>query len=187
MQRVSAPASAFRSASPSTGISRTRRTTASHFVSPATAAEYINWAEYLSWRSPRIATTMQFLLKIRIRGSASRSLAASPAGSSSSAASTSRRYDAYRMPLFLPSTRTAATTPWRSGAVCVPRTTLSSPRTAPQALRFSSSAAHVGAFMSLKTVRITNPRGYFDVQSLSRRAARSGSPGAGPARCHSRD
>ena len=33
-----------------------------HFVSPATAAVYINWAEYLSWRSPRIATTMQYLL-----------------------------------------------------------------------------------------------------------------------------
>ncbi len=34
----------------------------SHFVSPATAAGYINWAEYLSWRSPRIASTMQYLL-----------------------------------------------------------------------------------------------------------------------------
>jgi hypothetical protein len=34
----------------------------SRFVSPATAAEYINWAEYLSWRNPRIASTMQFLL-----------------------------------------------------------------------------------------------------------------------------
>ena len=32
------------------------------FRLPATAAVYINWAEYLSWRSPRIATTMQYLL-----------------------------------------------------------------------------------------------------------------------------
>ena len=34
----------------------------SHFVSPATAATYINWAEYLSWRNSRIASTMQYLL-----------------------------------------------------------------------------------------------------------------------------
>ena len=34
----------------------------SHFVSPATAAEYINWAEYLSWRNRRIASTMRGLL-----------------------------------------------------------------------------------------------------------------------------
>ncbi|MHB1833724.1 MAG: glycoside hydrolase family 5 protein [Solirubrobacteraceae bacterium] len=32
------------------------------YVSPQTAAYYINWAEYLSWRSPRIASYMQYLL-----------------------------------------------------------------------------------------------------------------------------
>jgi hypothetical protein len=32
------------------------------YASPATAAYYINWAEYLSWKSPRIASTMQYLL-----------------------------------------------------------------------------------------------------------------------------
>jgi hypothetical protein len=33
-----------------------------HFVSPATQAYYDNWAEYLSWRSGRVASAMQFLL-----------------------------------------------------------------------------------------------------------------------------
>ena len=33
-----------------------------HYVSPATAAYYINWAEYLSWKNSRIASYMQFLL-----------------------------------------------------------------------------------------------------------------------------
>ena len=33
------------------------------YVSPAKAADYINWAEYLSWKSPRIASYMQYLLK----------------------------------------------------------------------------------------------------------------------------
>ena len=31
-------------------------------MSPATAAYYINWAEYLSWKNSRIASYMQFLL-----------------------------------------------------------------------------------------------------------------------------
>ena len=33
------------------------------FVSPSTAAKYINWAEYLSYKNSRIANTMQFLLE----------------------------------------------------------------------------------------------------------------------------
>jgi hypothetical protein len=33
-----------------------------NFVSPDTAAAYINWAEYLSWRDPRIVSFLQFLL-----------------------------------------------------------------------------------------------------------------------------
>ena len=32
------------------------------YVSPATASYYINWAEYLSWKSPRVGSTMQYLL-----------------------------------------------------------------------------------------------------------------------------
>jgi hypothetical protein len=32
------------------------------YVSPATAAYYMNWAEYLSWKSPRLGSTMQYLL-----------------------------------------------------------------------------------------------------------------------------
>jgi hypothetical protein len=38
------------------------RSKAHQYVSPATAAYYINWAEYLSWKNPRIASYMQFLL-----------------------------------------------------------------------------------------------------------------------------
>ncbi len=33
-----------------------------NYVSPATAAYYINWAEYLSWKNSRIASYMQYLL-----------------------------------------------------------------------------------------------------------------------------
>ena len=32
------------------------------YLSPSTAAGYLNWTEYLTWRDPRIASTMQYLL-----------------------------------------------------------------------------------------------------------------------------
>ena len=68
------------------------------YVSPATAAYYINWAEYLSWRNPNVASYDQYLL-------------ADPPGhypfSSGLETSSGRKkatYDAYRMPLYMPKT-----------------------------------------------------------------------------------
>jgi hypothetical protein len=40
----------------------TRPPQAVGYASPATAAVYLNWSEYLSWRSPRIASYAQYLL-----------------------------------------------------------------------------------------------------------------------------
>ncbi|MBV9415272.1 MAG: hypothetical protein JO363_09870, partial [Solirubrobacterales bacterium] len=74
-----------------------------HFVSPATAADYVNWAEYLSYRSPRIASAMQYLLydpnprkAPEFGGFASGLIFYSGARKPG--------YDAYRLPLFLPVT-----------------------------------------------------------------------------------
>ena len=79
------------------------------YVSPATAAYYINWAEYLSWRNPVVASYDQYLL-------------ADPPGhypfSSGLETSTGKKkatYNAYRMPLYMPSTsfsRNHAATVW---------------------------------------------------------------------------
>ena len=52
-----------------------------NFVSPATQAYYNNWAEYLSWRNSRIASTMQYLLSTPTRPSGTPSAAVSRAGS----------------------------------------------------------------------------------------------------------
>ena len=74
------------------------------FVSPSTAAFYINWAEYLSWRNPRIASTMQYLLydpnprKAPEFGGFASGLIFFDGGNRKPA------YDAYRLPLFLPNT-----------------------------------------------------------------------------------
>jgi hypothetical protein len=79
------------------------------YVSPATAAYYINWAEYLSWRNPVVASYDQYLL-------------ADPPGhypfSSGLETSSGKKkatYNAYRLPLYLPKTsfsRSEAVTVW---------------------------------------------------------------------------
>lgn len=78
-----------------------------HEVSPTTAAAYVNWAEYLSWRNPRSASTMQYLLfdpnpyvGVSERGGFANGLVfydgmPKPV------------YYAYRMPIFLPYTKTS--------------------------------------------------------------------------------
>jgi hypothetical protein len=72
----------------------------SRYVSQAKAAMYINWAEYLSWKSPRIASYMQYLLRDPAPNKGAYAGFASglelPNGDHKPA------YDAYRLPFYLP-------------------------------------------------------------------------------------
>lgn len=135
-----------------------------HFVSPPTAAYYINWAEYLSWRNPRIANTMQYLLydpnptagqKVYGHGSFATGLIFYHGGPKAD-------YYAYRMPLFLPVTsarRGQALEVWG----CVrPAPAYRDPLAQQAAIQFRSGSG--GAFNTIKTVTITSPHGYFDIR-----------------------
>lgn len=129
-----------------------------NFVSPATAAYYINWAEYLSWKNPRIATAMQYLLydPAVTKGAdfASGLLFRNGAPKPS--------YYAYRLPLYLPSTsvrRGQSLEVW--GAV----------RPAPYEQRASGLPQEAkiqlqrgSTWTTVKTVTITNAHGYFDLR-----------------------
>ena len=87
-----------------------------HYVSPATQAYYDNWAEYLSWKNPRIMSTMQYLLydpnpsvgTPECGGFASGLVYFQSAPITSGCGvytpgSTKPAYDAYRLPIFMPS------------------------------------------------------------------------------------
>jgi hypothetical protein len=75
------------------------------YVSPSTAARYLNWTEYLTWQNPRIATTMQFLLY----DPDPKPGAFGPGGFASALIAFDGKpkatFYAYRMPIFLPATR----------------------------------------------------------------------------------
>ena len=76
--------------------------TAHHYVSPAKGAEYINWAEYLSWKNPRIASYMQYLLKDPPNNKGPYSGFAS--GLEFNTGKHKPGYDAYRLPVYMPKT-----------------------------------------------------------------------------------
>jgi hypothetical protein len=88
-------------------------------VSPANQASYDNWAEYLSWKNPRIASAMQFLLSdpnpsvgtAECGGFASGLVYFTSAPTTSGCASyppgvAKPGLGAYRLPIFLPSSST---------------------------------------------------------------------------------
>jgi hypothetical protein len=137
------------------------------YVSPSTAASDINWAEYLSWRNPRIASTMQYLLydpnptvgTPEVGGFAS-GLIFYPTilGGTPKPA-----YYAYRLPLFLPST---STTHGRTlevwGAVRPEPFAAADGRPAPVQIEFAPGASN--SWTTLKTLNVTDRRGYFDLR-----------------------
>jgi hypothetical protein len=143
--------------------------TASHFVSPATAGYYINWAEYLSWKQPRVATTMQYLLYdplfTRDGGFAS--------GLLFSNGTPKPVYSAYRLPLYLPVTssqRGRSLEVW--GCVRPARYAIlgagesaTSASGQPQTAQIQFAPSGSGAFTTVRTVTISNPNDcYFDVR-----------------------
>ena len=138
------------------------------YVSPATAAFYDNWAEYISWRNPRIASTMQYLLY-----DPNPTVGTPEYGGFSSGlvffqtvmgGGPKTTYYAYRLPIYLPRTtgrHGRKLEVW--GAV----------RPAPYALLDTGQAQYAqiqwapgssNFWRTLQYVKITDPHGYFDTR-----------------------
>jgi hypothetical protein len=124
---------------------------------PATAALYMNWAEYLSYRNPYVASYSQYLLVDPASGQFADGLELY--GGKHLAT-----YDAYELPLYMPAT---------SASHAVSLTVWGAVRPAPYAL--SATGFHQRAYLqfqagghgrwtTIRTVTITNPRGYFQVR-----------------------
>jgi hypothetical protein len=130
-----------------------------HFVSPQTAAYYINWAEYLSYKRPWIMSYMQFLLKDPPPGQGASFFGRGgfAAGLIFANGEQKADYAAFRMPLYLPRT---STKPGRRLEVwgCV------------RPAHFAQVDTGKTQFVQIQlngrtvaTIPVRNPRGYFDV------------------------
>ncbi len=72
------------------------------YASPATAASWMNWSEYLSWRNGRVASYMQYLLRDPPPNSGEYNGFAS--GLEFSNGKPKATYDAYRLAVYMPRT-----------------------------------------------------------------------------------
>jgi hypothetical protein len=122
-------------------------------ISPKTASYWINWAEYLSWKQGRVASYDQYLL------------VDPPANNFASGLEMFRThkhkatYDAYRMPLYLPQTRGRKLEVWG----CVRPAHFAQVDThSTQHVKIQFRAGKHGSWKTVKTVAVSDGRGYFD-------------------------
>jgi hypothetical protein len=125
----------------------------------ATAARYLNWAEYLSWKDPRVRSYDQYLLT-------------DPPGTSESQfatgiefASGARKpsFYAYRMPLYLPSTSFSSGRPLEVWGCVRPAGYARRQTGRSQRAQIQFQRSGRGLFKTVGSVPIKDPHGYFDV------------------------
>jgi hypothetical protein len=126
----------------------------SQAINATLAAYYLNWAEYLSYTQPRIGSYSQYLLRDPANGKFAAGLEL-PNGTPK------LTFAAYRTPLFMPATtagHATSLTVW--GALRGAGSLLTTTSLQPQAKIQFHPGSH-GAFTTLRTVTVANPRGYF--------------------------
>ncbi|MGI8714910.1 MAG: hypothetical protein ACR2NR_17375 [Solirubrobacteraceae bacterium] len=129
------------------------------YVSPATAAYYLNWSEYLSWKSPRVASYAQYLLDDPAPGTN----VGFTSGLLTDAGQPKATYFAYRLALYLP-----VTSP-RAGAIAEvwgnarPAHFMSLDGHGTQKVAIQLRPRGHGAFSTVKTVTLSGPTAYFEV------------------------
>jgi hypothetical protein len=161
LQRVYGSHTRFPIWSTEYGYQTTPPDTESGTVSPAKAAGYLNWSEYLTWLKPRLRSYDQYQMADGIAGNFATGLRFADGKPKPG-------YAAFRMPLYLPVTTTTRGHPlvvWGCA------------RPAPNAARATHRAQHVeiqfkassGArFATVKTVPVRGPHGYFEVAQTFR-------------------
>jgi hypothetical protein len=121
------------------------------------APYYLNWAEYLSWRDPRVSSYDQYLLRD------------SPAGNFATGIEFANgtpkpTFAAYRLPIYLP-VRSAANGQQLEVWGCVrPARFVRLGTGSSQRVRIQFKPAGEGQFRTVRTVIIDDPFGYFDVR-----------------------
>ena len=135
------------------------------WVSPQTAAYYDNWAEYLSWKDPRIMSFDQYLLEDPLPALASNDEGGFASGLLAYGGQQKPGYSAFRLPVFLPSTTASSSDQalevW-GAAKPVHFAFLDSPA-APQVVELLFKATGSPSYLPLDSIAVTSPQGYFDI------------------------
>jgi hypothetical protein len=157
LQRVYGSDTKFPIWSTEFGYQTTPPDTEAGTVSPTKAAMYLNWSEYLTWLDPRLRSYDQYQLVDSPQGVFATGLE-TPTGKPKPG------YDAYRMPIFLPVTRTTHKHPlvvW-GDVRPAPNAARASHRRQQVEIQFMPSSG--GAFKTVQTVALSGPHAYFEVR-----------------------
>ena len=135
------------------------------FVAVATAAYYINWAEYLSWKQPRIASTMQYLLSDPPPEPKSLGGGGFASGLLFSDGREKPSYAAYRLPLYLPVVSSRRGRPLEVWGCVRPARYAAFDSDEPQSAEIQFARRGSDVYSTLQTVLISDPCNcYFDVR-----------------------
>ncbi len=130
------------------------------YLSPAKAAVDINWAEYLSYKNPRMKSYMQYLL-IDPSQASSNPYAGFSSGLEFPDGSRKPGYFAFNLPVWMPKTsfsHSKNVEVWGDA-----RPASFEKQFGPQSVAVQLQTG-TGAFTTLKTVPITSSNGYFDIK-----------------------
>jgi len=135
------------------------------FLSPTTAAYYMNWSEYMMWKDPRVRSDSQYLLYDgAVPGNANESSFSS--GLIFATGTPKPGYDAFRLPLYLPTTSARpghSLTVW--GGVR-PAPFAKQATGSPQQVQIQFQPSSGGQWTTVRTVTITNSAGYFEAHVI---------------------
>jgi hypothetical protein len=133
-----------------------------YFLSPTVASDYMNWAEYLSWRNPRLLSYEQYLLYDPIKPTRANDFGGFASGLLSWNGVQKETYDAWRLPLYLPVTTV------RNGHAlevwgCVrPAAFGALDSGSPQTAEIQFAPRSTGQYTTVDTVPVSSDSCYFD-------------------------
>ena len=125
------------------------------YLPPPTAAEYMNWAEYISWKEPRVRSYDQYLLTDPPTGNFA-------SGLYFANGQPKPGFDAFRMPLYLPTTTAGKNQPLEIWGCVRPARFARRDTGRRQNLALQLQSAG-GPFKTIRTIALTDSDCYFDV------------------------
>lgn len=135
------------------------------FVSAANAAYYLNWAEYLTWKQPRITSTMQYLLYDPPPEPKALGGGGFASGLLFSSGREKPSYAAYRLPLYLPITSTRRGRSLEVWGCVRPARYAILDTGQPQTAEIQFAAKPAGPFRTVQSDVVTTPDNcYFDLR-----------------------
>jgi hypothetical protein len=134
------------------------------WVSQATAAYYLNWAEYISWRDPRVASFNQYLLRDPLPALSANDWGGFASGLINFNGTPKAGYDAWRLPLYLPVTSIRHGHTLEVWGCARPASFAQTDTGQAQVVNIQYQPGSHGPFTTIKALTVVNRRGYFDVR-----------------------